>query len=627
MGVTMVKSMKHTSLSYISVIAIIGLSFVLSGHVAQPTLANFSANSNPPLHASTKLMQATADGKRTDVIVYANGYADLSLASQFEKKSDKTQFVFKTLTQYANLAQASLRRDLSLRSVDYDVLWLANAVLVRKADRELVIWLNQRQDVARMAQDAPTLGQLGFAANDAVPDPIQEGRVEVPNGVEPGVQQVNAPAVWEMGYRGQGIVLASLDTGVQWDHAALKAKYRGWDGIRVTHRYNWFDAIAGKSEAFDDYGHGSHTTGTIMGDDGAGNQVGVAPDAKWIACRNMDHGAGTVARYISCFQFALAPTDPQGNNPNPSQAADITNNSWGCSDSAPYEEGCEMADALLNIAQAMRAAGMMTVASAGNDGRSLDDKVVCKSVHHAPATLNQAFTVGAVTHGNQIARFSARGPSIFTGQLKPNVVAPGENVRSAALGNGTTYSNMSGTSMAGPHVAGVVALLWSAVPWLQGQIDETEAILSYTATPLNNSDTTCNEIPTSLTPNNTFGFGLINAKAAVDRAQKTDLGITKSETGNNLITITHTISNQHYTLAMTNLTLSATLPVGAEIVSINNSGVKSGNVIQWNTPAITPGAAYQVSLVIRNTNANLPLFTRQFNRIPAQRIMLQMLKR
>ena len=322
------------------------------------------------------------------------------------------------------------------------------------------------------------------------------------------MQRVNAPQVWAQGFTGQGIVVADLDTGARWDHDALKPSYRGWDGVTVTHDYNWFDPVAFSAEAFDDHGHGTHTTGTIIGKDQTGNEIGVAPGAKWIACRNMNVGFGSVSLYSACFQFALAPTDVNGNNPDPSKAADITSNSWGC---ALNEPGCIQPAALVTVTQALREAGIMVVASAGNSGSG------CGSVNNAPATLNQSFTIGATDIGNGIAGFSSRGPSSFTSKLKPDVVAPGVNVRSALRNSPNSYGSLSGTSMAAPHVAGVVALLWSAVPSLRGDIEATEALLRKTAAPLTNADA-CGGVAAGTSPNNTFGYGLINAQAAVQAA-------------------------------------------------------------------------------------------------------------
>ncbi len=114
---------------------------------------------------------------------------------------------------------------------------------------------------------------------------------------------MHAPDLWALGYTGQNIVVGNADTGIRWTHNALKTHYRGWNGTSADHDYNWWDAIhsGGGSctpnhvEPCDDNGHGTHTTGTAIGDDGAGNQIGVAPGARWIGCRNMDQGNGTPA--------------------------------------------------------------------------------------------------------------------------------------------------------------------------------------------------------------------------------------------------------------------------------------------------------------------------------------------
>jgi Subtilisin-like serine proteases len=159
---------------------------------------------------------------------------------------------------------------------------------------------------------------------------------------------------------------------VRWTHNALKPHYRGWDGSVADHDYNWHDSIhnsvsnpCGNDSTFpcDDFFHGSHTTGTAIGDDGMGNQIGMAPGAKWIGCRNMDVGNGTPARYIECMQWFLAPTRIGGGDPDPTKAPDITINSWGC----PASEGCSF-DTLQAAVEAQRAAGIQMVVAAGNSG-------------------------------------------------------------------------------------------------------------------------------------------------------------------------------------------------------------------------------------------------------------------
>ena len=146
------------------------------------------------------------------------------------------------------------------------------------------------------------------------------------------------------GYTGQGAVIAGQDTGYQWDHPALKDQYRGWNGSAADHNYNWHDAIHATGSSCgadspcpcDDNDHGTHTMGTMVGDDGGANQIGMAPGARWIGCRNMNAGVGTPTTYIECFEWFIAPTDLAGQNPNPAMAPDVINNSWGC----PESEGC-----------------------------------------------------------------------------------------------------------------------------------------------------------------------------------------------------------------------------------------------------------------------------------------------
>src|SRR5690606_7574488 len=231
--------------------------------------------------------------------------------------------------------------------------------------------------------------------------------------------------------------------------------------------------------------HGTHTLGTVAGDaTGMGDTViGMAPDAKWIACRNMRDGFGTPASYTACFEFFLAPY-PQGGDPmtdgKPELAPHVINNSWGC----PPSEGCD-ATSLRQVVETMRAAGIYVVASAGNSG-----SFGCGTVN-SPIALHDAVTsVGAHGSTGALAGFSSRGPVTVDGSLrpKPDLTAPGVSVRSLGR-NDNINAYLSGTSMASPHVAGAVALLWSAVPTLTNQVDLTEQILLKSAIPV--SDTVC----------------------------------------------------------------------------------------------------------------------------------------
>jgi subtilisin family serine protease len=410
----------------------------------------------------------------------------------------KGRAVYDRLRTSAATLQAEVRRSLDEAGVPYRSLYIVNGLAVR-GNRGLARALAARSEVVRIVGDPVVRGVESDLLAPAAPDTI-----------EWGVSRINADDVWTTdGDRGEGIVVASADTGVQWDHAALKTAYRGWNGNVASHDYNWFDPFAGSSAPFDDYGHGTHTTGTMVGDDGAGNQIGVAPKARWIGCRNMNNGNGTPSSYIACNQFFLAPF-PIGGDPetdgDPSRAPDVVNNSWGC----PPSEGCD-ADSLRESFAALRAAGILAVVSAGNAGPN------CSTVNDPPSIYEESFVVGASDSSNRIAGFSSRGPVTLdgSGRLRPDVAAPGVNVRSSTLGGG--YGFASGTSMASPHVSGAVALLWSKKPQVRGLVNMSRCLLSESAStiltaPLNQ---TCGNTTASTRPNNFWGYGLVDVYAAI----------------------------------------------------------------------------------------------------------------
>jgi len=317
-----------------------------------------------------------------------------------------------------------------------------------------------------------------------------------------------------MGYTGQGVVIGGQDTGYNWDHPALINQYRGWDGVVADHNHNWHDAIhednphsSGENNCgfdsivpCDDNGHGTHTMGIMVGDDGASHQIGVAPGARWIGCRNMENNWGTPATYAECYQWFIAPTDVDGGDANPALAADVINNSWSC----PLQEGCTDPNVLLTVVENVHLAGILTVHSAGNSGPG------CSSID-APAAIYQAsFTVGATSSSDTIASFSSRGPVTVdsSNRLKPDVAAPGVGVSSSLPGG--SYGSLSGTSMAAPHVAGLAALLISVDPSLRGQVDRLETLIEHTALPKAASQT-CGGVPGSSIPNNTYGWGRVDA--------------------------------------------------------------------------------------------------------------------
>lgn len=412
------------------------------------------------------------------------------------------------LREQAERSQAGLRAELDARGIAWRGFWIADAIAIRM-DAAQLAWLASRDDVVRVYHDA--LSRRLDPAESGEPAP------RAPAAVEWGVERIRAPEVWAAGVTGEGVVIAGQDTGVRWDHNALKRQYRGWDGNSADHDYNWHDAVhqtygAGGNPCgidsmvpCDDHSHGTHTVGTVIGDDGGDNRIGVAPDARWIACRNMERGVGRASMYAECFQWFVAPTDLAGENPRPDLAPDVINNSWGC----PPDELCTDPAVLQAVVENVRDAGIVVVVSAGNSGSG------CGTIDTPAAIYDAAFTVGSTTSSELMSGFSSRGPVPFalTTTMKPDVVAPGSSVRSATRAAVDSYGLSSGTSMAGPHVAGAVALLISANPALRGDVDRIERILGDTAVPLSITQT-CSGVGPTTWPNYVAGHGRIDAWAA-----------------------------------------------------------------------------------------------------------------
>ena len=444
--------------------------------------------------------------------------ADLGAAYGIPDRDPRLAYVYEALVSTAERTQAPLRDELDRLGVSYRSYYIINMIRV-DGHR----WLMRRFE--RM----PGVAAVILNPNVRVYPhtiPLPSGTPDdSPIGVQANLASIHADEAWALGVTGEGIVVGGQDTGYDWTHPALQPHYRGWDGQRGHHDYNWHDAWNDGPVPFDDGSHGTHTMGIALGDDGGSNRTGVAPSAQWIGCRNMRRGYGNPASYAECMEFFVAPY-PHGGDPfvdgNVSLAPHVINNSWGC----PYWEGCF--DTTLEPAvEALRAAGIMMVVSAGNDGPA------CDTATTPPARYEAVFSVGATTDNGSIVGFSSRGP--VAGLIKPDVTAPGEHVRSSVPGGGYAYS--PGTSMAGPHVAGLVALMWSADPTLIGDVDATEELICESALPrpVENfctatdrvgegtlaslmSDSVCACGDLAGVPNNVYGCGFIDAGSAVRAA-------------------------------------------------------------------------------------------------------------
>ncbi|HEX6869359.1 MAG TPA: S8 family serine peptidase, partial [Candidatus Limnocylindrales bacterium] len=435
-------------------------------------------------------------GTATTIVVEFAETADLKGAKAVKDRTKRGQAVVGSLKATAAKSQGAARSlTAKLKNVEATTYWLTNVLVVSSDDAKTL------DKLAR--QLAKVDGVTAVRAPGVYPlvTPVETKVAILAAAGDPewGVAKIRADEAWADGVIGAGVVVANVDTGVDYLHPALVNQYRGnLGGGLFDHDYDWWDptGICG-DEPCDNAGHGTHTMGTMVGGDGPGPftpDVGVAPGARWIAAKGCEDLFCTEESLLSSGQFILAPTDLNGDNPDPSLRPDIVNNSWGSGPGDPF---------YLETVQAWRAAGIVPVFSSGNPGPFCGEG-------GSPGDFLESFSAGATDSNDQIAEFSGRGPSIY-GKVNPDVSAPGVDVVSSVPGDG--YEAFSGTSMAAPHVAGTLALMLSAEPALRG--DVTAATDAVRRTALDILDDSCGGAEDG-DPNNVYGDGRIDAKAAVD---------------------------------------------------------------------------------------------------------------
>ncbi|MCX5415566.1 S8 family serine peptidase [Streptomyces sp. NBC_00059] len=476
------------------------LTTALATTLGAPFLGALPAVAAEPVPPTTLQSKADSallkDFTRHDKVsfwVQLDSQADTSAARKATTKTGQGRSVLKVRTAHAKKSQQGLTALLKQAGASYTSYWISNTVKVT-GSKELAAKIAARSEVASIeADDTVPLPPTANGTNEAKVD-----------GVEWNVDRINAPKVWnEYGVRGEGVVIGSIDTGVDFQHPALAAGYRGTktDGS-YDHAYNWFDATrtCGTAQPCDNQGHGTHTMGTMTGEDGTTNTIGVAPGARWIAAKACTTENCPREALLAAGQWMLAPTDADGQNPRPDLAPDIINNSWGADSLDTWYQA---------MVQSWRDAGIFPAFSNGNIGPGCDTA-------GSPGAYTNTYASGAFDNNNKIASFSSRGPGV-DGTVKPNIAAPGVNVRSAVPGGG--YTAKSGTSMASPHTAATVALLLSAAPALRGDVAATEAVLNKSATDVD--DTTCGGTAAF---NNVYGEGRLDAYAAVNAAPRDHIG-------------------------------------------------------------------------------------------------------
>ncbi len=562
------------ALATVAVVAT-GLAAVGQAQAAPPTKTD--ATPSPAAKIKPELM-AKLEGKdakaSSDYWVRFGAKADLTAASKITDWNERGTAVAAALRKTAADSQAKIRAELDAQHVKYTSFWGTNAIRIDSGSLALAQNLATHTEVeglyAPVAIDVPKVTQ-GTTEHEI-------------NSVEWGVANIKADQVWsQYGDKGEGIVVASIDTGVQFDHPALVGKYRGNNGDGTfDHNYNWFDAAGtSPSQPADGNGHGTHTMGTMVGDDGAGNQVGVAPGVKWIAANGC---CPSDAALISSGQWMLEPTNLAGQNPDASKRPNVINNSWGSQTPSndPFME---------DITLAWTASGIFGAFANGNSGSACNTS-------GSPGSLTSNYSAGAYDINNNIASFSGRGVG-QNGTIKPNISAPGVNVRSSLPGN--TYGSFNGTSMATPHLAATIALLWSASPALKGDVNATRALLNQTA--VDAPDSQCGGTPEN---NNVFGQGRLDALALLNAAPIGDTGTLTGKvtaaTGGAAIagaSVTVKAAGQPDKVLTTSSTgtFSSVLPAGSYDLTVESFGYKT----QTATVAITTGQTTTKDFALEST--------------------------
>ncbi|UCC78695.1 MAG: S8 family serine peptidase [Candidatus Zixiibacteriota bacterium] len=451
-------------------------------------------------------LESILDSKSPDqtvsALVFLNDQVDLQaitwdMDGQNATLKQRHETVVRALLENAETSQPDFIPYLSdLQSSgeidDFKAFWIINAYVV-EAKANVVKAISAHPDVARV--------YYNYEIELIEPVEAKKDNTGLITVAETGVQAVRAPEVWAMGYTGAGVLVSNIDTGVEGDHPALASRWAGAADPRYAGHpeWAWYDPYLGMNDfPYDYHGHGTHTMGSICGGS-PGYDVGVAPGAFWIAAGAIDRGGGisrTVADAIASFQWML---DPDGNPSTNWDVPDVCSNSWGLVTAHGYPPCDEL---FWSYIDACEAAGTVVIFAAGNEGtsglrrpadRATDDYRNC--------------AVAAVDANNPswpIASFSSRGPTYCTpggsAAIKPDIAAPGVSVRSSYPGGGYVY--MSGTSMATPHVAGVIALIREANPNLS--VDQIKQIIYDSAYDLGPAG-----------EDNSYGWGMIDAYEAV----------------------------------------------------------------------------------------------------------------
>lgn len=408
------------------------------------------------------LLQTFETQLSSDYVIVMGQQADLSAAYEIEDWDERGQYVVDTLQAFARESQKDVIADLEAQGIRYQSFFAGNEIYVYGGTQRSLQTLQAHTEVGSIRApvqvnlDAPTLKIWQIPAAATGPQSA------VNSTVTWGLTSTGAPVFWNTtGATGQGIIVANIDTGVQYDHPALMNAYRCKSNPTSPTCWKDTTAICSGSIPCDDNGHGTHTMGTMVASNNSSlaYMAGMAPGATWIACKACAGTKCADLALLACADWILAPGGNSNNRPQ------VVNNSWGGTGGDNWFQ---------SKVQAWRAAGIFPSFSAGNTGSG------CATLG-SPGDYPESFSSGSYNSSGAVSSFSSRGPGEF-GDIpytKPNISAPGEAVLSTYPGDSWAYGN--GTSMASPHTAGAVALLWSWIPGLRGNIGQTFQLLQNNA--------------------------------------------------------------------------------------------------------------------------------------------------
>ena len=407
-------------------------------------------------------LTSAAPDQELAIIVTLADQVDLKKIKDKDKSLLRTKIV-KALKDKAEKTQKPIKDFLKQKDAKkIKSFWIFNG-LAATASSDLIAQLAEMEGIVRIGLDGTLSISEPETANATLP--------------EWNIQAINAPAFWDLGSTGAGTVVANMDTGVDAGHPDLAGSYRGGAN-------SWFDPNSEHASPHDSTGHGTQVMGVMVGGDAGGSASGVATGAQWIAVKIFaDSGIAEYSDIHFGFQWLLDPDD----NPATDDTPDVVNSSWGY----PQLTGQCCTEFQSDI-QTLKAAEIGVVFSAGNGGPF-------GSSSESPANNAGSFAVGAVDSADSVADFSARGPSACTGDIYPEVVAPGVNILTTDLEDG--YTPVNGTSFAAPHIAAAMALLLSTDPTLP--VADVETALSQSAHDFG-----------ALGPDNEYGYGMVDIMAA-----------------------------------------------------------------------------------------------------------------